>query len=144
MTALRLSSSSMTLALTENSHLLFYRQSPTLGLSCFFMIRLRLYILGKNAPERTLCPSRCLISGPVHLDHLVKVVSTSLLPCKVTTFFFPFVTNTYFVGRYFDLSLKTLNTCILRIGELFLIILPANFGTHELFLPAIIITMMFF
>lgn len=61
------------------------------------MVRLRLYILGKNTPEIT-CASQCLILGTqdvsvtVQLEHLGKVVPARFLPCN---YFFPFVINTY-------------------------------------------------
>lgn len=40
------------------------------------------------------------VTGGVTFDHLIKLVSSRLSHCKVTLF--PGVTDTYFVGRYFE------------------------------------------
>lgn len=54
--------------------------------------------------EVILCSSQCIpsesIIGDVNFYHLIKVVSTRLLPCKFTLL--PSVINIYFVGKYFD------------------------------------------
>ena len=44
--------------------------------------------------------SVCFIIGDVKLDHPIQVVSARFLQYKVTIF--PFVINTYLVGRYFE------------------------------------------
>lgn len=54
---------------------------------CFFLIRIRLYIFGRNVIEVILCPFQCILSRgtqchfvpfDVNFDHLVKVVFSLL------------------------------------------------------------------
>lgn len=65
------------------------------------------FIFGKNTTEMMPCPSQSITSGDIYqyvlsghadFEHLLKVVSTGFLHC----FIFPFVTNKYFVKRYFE------------------------------------------
>ena len=55
------------------------------------MIKLRLYILGKNTSEVMLCLLRCvrsicIITDDVHFDHLIKVITASFLHSEVTMY----------------------------------------------------------
>ena len=78
---------------------LFCKLSFNLGLSWyFFMTKLKLYILGKNTMEVTLCLLRyarsvCIITDDVYFDHLIKVIATSFFHSKIIM---------YLVGRYFE------------------------------------------
>lgn len=63
-------------------------------------------------------------------------------PVKILLF--PFVIKTYLIRRYLGLFLKILNTCFIRILDLFLIItLPADFRIHQSSLLATIVIVMF-
>lgn len=67
----------------------------------FFMIRLRLSIFGKDAIISGSMMSIGYLTGDVHFDHLVKVVSAVFFHYKVTIFLF--VINKW---RKFLLTLK--------------------------------------
>ena len=68
------------------------------------MIRLRLYIIGKDTTE-VICPSQCIksrgmllsVSGDINLDHLPKVVSAKILYYKLIIF--PLEITKYIVGN---------------------------------------------
>lgn len=74
---------------------LFCRPSLSLDLcDVFLMIRLRLSIFSKDTAKDTddiisgsVIPI-CYLTGDVHFDHLVKVVSAMFLHYKVTVFLF--------------------------------------------------------
>lgn len=75
-------------------------EHTSVKVSCFLMIRLRLYITRKDSTE-VMWLSQCIksgdmlmnISSDVSLDHLPKIVSAKIPNCKLIFFFFQKLLN---------------------------------------------------
>lgn len=109
---------------------ILYNVSQLRFFRCFFMIQLRLYTFGKKCQRSNIAPfsehSICIITGGINLDHLVQILSTGFVHCRVTDFLF-------LIDKYLGV---TLSQCQYSLSSQ---TFTLDFSIHWWMLPATVV-----